>query len=144
MHRKIADWLSPLNFKLIHGEFSKVGQKEPVNGSSSPRNLRIGVMVARRSYGVLEFVRFLHSSTQSFGLIDMSDSGCWKDNPRVCTSLMRVWKQFENLLPIHSRSIIINYLQTFFKDHNIAVMYIYCKLQTTGLNSLFSISSQVC
>lgn len=37
------------------------------------------------------------------------------------------WKQLKIQLTVHTRSIIINHLQTSLKDHNVAVMYIYCQ-----------------
>jgi len=42
-------------------------------------------------------------------------------------------------LPVHTRSIIINHLQTFFKDRNVAITYIYCNYKQQTEQSVFNL-----
>src|SRR5271170_1934572 len=139
----IASWLSSLNFQTSQNEFiqkRRKGTGEWFLESREFKEWRDGTsgMLWCPGDGKIIFVTRLHVLTGSM------DSWCRKDYPCVRVFIeLRVGSWL--IVDIHSRSIVVNHLQTLFDS--VATTFIYCnyteRAEQTVSNLVASLLRQI-
>src|ERR1700722_1748401 len=115
------------------------------SGSSNLMNSRGGVMEYLKCYGAQEMVRLSLSLDRTSSLVNGQLA---PERPSLCKSFIELRVGSWLIVRIHSRSIVVNHLQTLFEENDsVATTFIYCnykaQAEQTASNLIATLLKQI-